>query len=91
MKCSGGFHPHRLPCAPAVMDPSEWPVGQRIFERGIPLIPWWFGPPRRQRIVRPGIVRYVCDNLLADAFELPLSREMGMGQKCYNSPQTGGS
>ena len=39
MKCHGGFLHHRLPCAPAVVDPSEWPVGQRIFERGIPLLP----------------------------------------------------
>ena len=39
MNCRGGFLPNRLPCAPAVVDPSEWPVGQRIFERGIPLLP----------------------------------------------------
>lgn len=30
---------HRLPWAPPVAAPSEWPVGQRIFERGIPLFP----------------------------------------------------
>ena len=40
MKRRGGFLPHRFPCAPPVEAPSEWPVGQRIFERGIPLIPW---------------------------------------------------
>ena len=39
MKCRGGFIPHRLPCAPPVAAHSEWPVGQRIFERGIPLFP----------------------------------------------------
>ena len=39
MKCRGGFIPHRLPCAPPVAAPSGWPVGQRIFERGIPLFP----------------------------------------------------
>ena len=33
------FLPLRLPCAPPVAAPSEWPVGQRIFERGIPLLP----------------------------------------------------
>ena len=36
MKCRGGFLPHRFPCAPPVASHSEWPVGQRIFERGIP-------------------------------------------------------
>ena len=40
MKCRDGFLPHRFPCTPPVEAPSEWPVGQRIFERGIPLIPW---------------------------------------------------
>ena len=50
MNCRGGFLTHRLPCAPPVADPSEWPVGQRIFERGIPLIPWL--PSRRARSIR---------------------------------------
>ena len=34
---------------------SEWPVGQRIFERGIPLLPWL--PIRRVR--RCDVSRYV--------------------------------
>ena len=39
MKCRGGFLHHWLPCAPSAAASSEWPVGQRIFERGIPLLP----------------------------------------------------
>ena len=38
MSCRGGFLPHRLLCAPPVAAPLEWPVGQRIFERGNPIL-----------------------------------------------------